>query len=361
LKKNINYLQNIHYFRAIAIVFIVFSHCFDLKFSNLNLNKTFLAEAIKNLLPGATTFFVFISGYLFSHIYYKNFHYNTFMLVKLKNVLLPFLFISSITPFFYLIRIFYASIENSNNLSNYIDKLKNYSFFETYLLGHSGITGLWYVPFIMTVFGLSSIYLRFFLFNYRQQLFIILFLLLISIFLHRSSLPELKTIFQNLLYFTPVYLLGIVSSQRQEFFYSKFKNKEFHLLFLILVVLILQIIFGTVEKLENIYEISFVNIDLMIIQKLLFCIFFVFFLQRFNAKKINILSLLAENSFGIFFIHSIYIFIVRTSIEKSGISFTTTSILFFFFGATFILLLSLVTSILVRKAFPNKSRYFIGC
>jgi surface polysaccharide O-acyltransferase-like enzyme len=363
LKKNITYLQNIHYFRGVAIIFIVFSHCFDLKISILYENTSIIAKVIKNLLPGGTIFFVFISGYLFSHIYCKNFSYGKFMYDKFKNVLLPFLFVSSITPFFYLTQVLYGFVLNSYSLPSYIEKITNYSFFETYILGHSGIIGLWYVPFIMVLFSLSPIYLKFFLFNYRQQLGIILFFLFLSMILHRSQISELKTIFQNLLYFTPVYLLGIIASSNHEILYSNLNRKEFYVFILLMIfaTLLIQISNGTTEKLKHINSISFANFDLMIVQKLLFCLFFIIFLQQYNEKKIGILSVLAENSFGIFFIHGLYTWGLRTIVEKYQISFTSTSILGFFFSASLILILSTLTSILIRNTFPGKSKYLIGC
>ena len=65
LEKERPYLQHINYFRGIAIIFIVFGHCFNLGISQYYQNTTLFAKLIRNLLPGGTTFFVFVSGLKF--------------------------------------------------------------------------------------------------------------------------------------------------------------------------------------------------------------------------------------------------------------------------------------------------------
>lgn len=72
------FLNNINYFRGLAIVFIVLGHCISFGVSNFNENKSLIACIINYILPGGTNFFVFISGYLLHHIYYRKLKVSDF-------------------------------------------------------------------------------------------------------------------------------------------------------------------------------------------------------------------------------------------------------------------------------------------
>lgn len=69
--------------RGIAIIFIVLGH------SIYNSGEGF-PLLLENLLRGGTALFVFISGYFFHRIFYKDFDYSKFMKNKVQNVLYPF-------------------------------------------------------------------------------------------------------------------------------------------------------------------------------------------------------------------------------------------------------------------------------
>jgi len=76
MKTTRNHLQSLVYFRGIAIVLIVAGHCYSI--SGWHIGTTgdrFLA----NLISGSTTLFVFISGFLFHHVFYPKFQYGKFM------------------------------------------------------------------------------------------------------------------------------------------------------------------------------------------------------------------------------------------------------------------------------------------
>jgi len=81
------FLNSINHFRAIAILAIVAGHCFYLVDASFN---TFPERVFCNLLTGGTVLFVFISGFLFHHIFYKRYQFKKFMAGKFKKVLLPY-------------------------------------------------------------------------------------------------------------------------------------------------------------------------------------------------------------------------------------------------------------------------------
>ena len=361
MEKERTYLHHINYFRGIAIIFIVFGHCFYLGISQYYQNTTLFAKLIRNLIPGGTTFFVFISGYLFHHIYYHNFRFSDFYIKKLKYVFVPFLLISSTDFFYYLSRYIIAIITATYKSEIFLARLKNYSFTNSFLYGHGDIPiGLWYIPFIMMVFALSAVFLKFTRIKAKVQLIIIFILLIISMLNHRTAANSILGIFQNTLYFIPVYLFGIYMSINFNYIYAKLKGREFYFL-------IIAICFAIIQTRNVLLNFNFKdnlkveNFDFMIIQKILLSVFFAIFLMKYKKNKLKILNLFAENSFGIFFIHGICIWTFNTIILKLNIELVNKSFFLYFGLSTFILTISLAITILIRKAFPNKSKYIIGC
>ncbi|QWL60525.1 acyltransferase [Aeromonas jandaei] len=76
-------------FRAISIIFVILSHLNFYGLDDFN-------EIIKFILADATTFFVFISGFLFHHLSENNFNFKRYITKKSKFVGCPYLLISSI-------------------------------------------------------------------------------------------------------------------------------------------------------------------------------------------------------------------------------------------------------------------------
>ena len=185
--------------------------------------------------------------------------------------------------------------------------------------------------------------------------------MIISIIIHRTHDDRISGIFQNVLYFTPVYLLGIFVSKNNKIIYSKIIGKAFYLLLITLIITIFQVKIGKIETISELKGIGIKNLDFMVIQKSLLSIFFIVYLMKFEYKKISLINLLAANSFGIFFIHGVYIWLFNAIVFKLQITFTSNSILTFFLTASLVLALSLLTTILIKKFLKKKSKYIIGC
>ena len=361
LEKERTYLHHINYFRGIAIIFIVFSHCFNVGISHYNQNLTFLAKFLRNILSGGTTFFVFISGYLLHHIYYKNFQLKTFLLNKIKYILIPFILISSADICYYTIKYFTNVFIGSNKSDIYLEILNSYPFTNTYLFGHGVIPiGLWYIPFIVIIFVLTPFYLRFVRIKLNRQLLIICVLMLLSTLIHRTYKNGIIAIFQNVIYFTPAYLLGITMSINFKEFYEKLKGKSLYMLLIVLGISFQQTR-NVVVDINSPSHLILANFDLMIVQKCLLSIFFIILLSKFENRQFKMLKILASNSFGIFFIHGICIWIFNAIVLKFNITYETNSILNYLLFSTVIFTLSLFLTILIRKLFPKNSKYLIGC
>ncbi len=84
-KEFINYIHN---FRGIAIIFVVACHLL------LNWDKNSKVEEFLFVFWGnGTVLFVFIAGYLFQHLS-KKFEYRNYLVKKFQNIILPYFIIS---------------------------------------------------------------------------------------------------------------------------------------------------------------------------------------------------------------------------------------------------------------------------
>ncbi len=214
------YLNFVNYFRATAIIFIVAGHCFFI--SDFSFSSDFV-NILVSILMGGSSFFVFISGFLFYHVFYKNFNFYKFTHKKVKFVLYPYLIMSFPQVIFY---IFFG-----NNIQPYfrpigdgIVNLYIIPFLKYYFTGF-GIYSYWYVPFVMLIFLMSPIFISFIRLKLNAKLFIIFPLLLISTLIHRPVGNSAYGVIQSVIYFLPIYLIGIISSENKTLIYSYLKGK----------------------------------------------------------------------------------------------------------------------------------------
>lgn len=349
-----SFLDNINHFRGIAIIFIVFSHCMSFGILHFKDNTSLLAELIKYLVPGGTYFFVFISGYLLYYVHGEEFHLKSFLTNKIKYIVLPFLLFASLDILYFLTQILFSYLISSNNYLRYLVRINEIDLVKIYLLGDSSMTiGLWYVPFIMVVFVLSKVFIKIVKLKLNVQSWIITFFYVCSLIIHRADCDCVLGILQNVIHFTPVFLLGIFLASNREVFHGKFLRNAIFFLVLTCFVLLLQVKIGDME--------NFNKFDLMIFQKTTLSIFFVLFLHNFGDRKIKILTVFASNSFGIFFIHGFFIWLINALVLKFNITLRSSSIVIYIFNANLVLLLSLYTAILIRRFIGVRSKYLIGC
>jgi hypothetical protein len=209
------YINSINYFRGIAILFIVFGHCLGLADFTYD---SILGNTILNLTVGATSFFVFISGFLFHHIFYKNFELKEFITKKTKYVLFPYLILSTLPIVYLLLRIYITDSLSLSTISlQHKETVSFFSILSTYLTGVGySFSGYWYIPFIMIIFAMSPVFVRFIKLKLKTQIAIAFFFLICSVFMHRGTYENVFSVFQNVLFFIPVYLFGIISSEKKE-------------------------------------------------------------------------------------------------------------------------------------------------
>lgn len=355
------FLISLNYFRAIAILFIVLGHSYILagvNFSTLSLRD----EVLINLITGGTTLFVFISGFLFHHIFLPKYQYKNFIVGKVKNVLIPYLILSIPIIFIYMEgkgwQQYYLPV-SKGLIGEYIIPTLEY-----YLSGDA-LGGYWYIPFVMLTFLMAPVHV---LFAYQKtliQLLIIALFLLISLLMQRPV--NNLYVLQSVLYFFPVYLIGITCSIHKEKIYDVMTGKEPFLLFLVIYLAVLEALLGQHGNYQK--EIFVFNgIDVSLIQKLILSLFFMVWLHRFEKTSNEPMNLIASTSFGIFFLHGYFIFIINQIAYKLGATNLYNLINIEFLSPwlliipifTILILLSILTVTSLKKIIPKYSRYIVG-
>lgn len=341
-------IKSIHFFRGIAILFIIAGHFLSQMSIGLGieLNKMDNYEKyVFNFFTGATGMFVFISGFLFYSVFYKKFEYKKFTIKKVENVYIPYLLLSAIT----ILKVFFID-------KNYLDygfKNNNIDILKSLYTGVH-MMGYWYITFIMIMFLISPVFIKYIESNYKGKILIASFF--VALFIHRPLL-NLNQI-HSVIYFSFFYLLGMYCAINKDKILKILDNKIIIIFLLSCFVTYVQTfidgIIGSYEK--NFFEYN--GLDLMLIQKTLLCLFFFKLMDKFENSKLFLLDKLAEYSFVIYFLHPFFMKVYEYKlVPLIGIRN------YYLLVVLEIVLTVIVCSfiaIIVKKIFGKYSRYFIG-
>lgn len=270
-------LHYINTFRAAAIVFIVAVHALHVfSWPDGDLTKQFLDILLNN----GSLFFIFISGYLFQHLS-TDFKPSKYYVSKFKNVVLPYLVIS--TPAV----IFFVFVSQKTFLSPDFYQLPIWQQIANFYAFGYHLSPMWFLPVIITYYLLGPLLAkvdktRFF--YYTLPVFFIL-----SFFVPRGLLHN------NILHFFSIYMLGMFCSN-QKILINNFLKKN-------VVLLVLLILVWAMLIFEYFINIKIANVNFF--QKIIFTILLLSVFIKFESIFQNkIINTLAETSFGVFFIHS---------------------------------------------------------
>ena len=349
------YLNFLNYFRGFAIFLIVMGHSFYItNFFNLSnpIGNPFFRKLFFTMTTGGTSLFVFISGFLFHHIFYsRGFNFKKFMKNKLKNVLLPYTIV--VIP-----GLIYAIYQHQLDLFIYEKNKILYTLL--YYLSGNALTATWYIPFAMLLFIASPIFIKFIELEDRRQRIIVFLLLIISMIIQRPIRDLTINIFQAFIYFSPFYCLGIYISMNKERARDILEKNILYLGILWGITLALQVRYNILETMQkSIFEIK--GIDLVAPEKFFICLFVLGVFMKLEKVENSLgkmitksLSILADCSFGIFFIHNYFILMFweryhngMDMLESLELGIVT-------------IILSTIIVLLFKKIFGKKSRILIG-
>ena len=342
-------IRHFDYFRGVAIVLIVAGHChypwgID----------TFAERVVANLITGSTALFVFISGFFFHRVYAPNFKLRAFLAKKIRIVLLPYVLLSSLRYLATLMRHGSPATETGHPV---ISTLLHYLLFLWQGTARA-LTGYWYIPFIMLIFAASPLFLQYIQLSLKTKLTIFAPLIVMSMLVHRP-LHNLSPI-HSVIYFTPIYLLGIIYSMHQNAIADAIKPKSLHLGLATVALSVLQVhLTGSYGNYHKSAIFSYAGLDLNILQKLLLIFFLLSVLAKLESRSIPLLSYLASISFAIYFLHPWALYGLRRLSMVSYLAFAPGPLIFLIKTAL-ILGVSLWLAETLKTRLRQRSRYLIG-
>jgi fucose 4-O-acetylase-like acetyltransferase len=353
-------LNQFDYFRAIAIIFIVAGHTI---YESIRVSSLF-DNLLVSIVTGGSALFVFISGFFFHHVFYKKFQYKNFMIKKVQNVLVPYILLTTITMMLYLV-IFvngYNKFDNTNlvykqlfNVHTWWDVGQLYIW--SLLVGKISAP-YWYVPFIMIVFLLSPIFNSYIRLPENVRITIFVITLLIAMYVHRPmfNLSPLHAV----VYYTPIYLLGINCSINRLQVTESLKGKAPLMLFIVVFLTLIQLVLSMNERgLDQIQTLPQGIFELIILQKIFICFFFLSILNKFEDKEIKTLKLISSSSFAIFFLHYGIFKVMYKLGVFSAFNFLN-PIIVWFVTIVLVISVSIFIAYLVKLIFKEKSKYIVG-
>ncbi len=300
------HLRSLAFFRGVAIVLIVAGHCFALVDWSAD---SFAEKLLENLVKGSTVLFVFISGFLFHHVFAPRFELRRFMGKKLRNVLLPYLTLS-IAPIVY-----FVFIQGAGPFSELIYSGRPGVWGEyvqptlMYLWTGRHLIAYWYIPFIMVVFALSPAFLGYLRLPLWARLLIMAATLIVAVLIHRPV--KNISVLQSVVYFLPAYLLGMNVSTRRQAALRWLTGKEPWLALGVLGLASAQVMLYAQHSNLHKHPLAWGGVDILLPQKLLACLLLYALLERLRARELRLLNALADASFAIFFLHPLLLLGLR--------------------------------------------------
>lgn len=322
-------------------------------------DRDFQGDFLVPVIAGNTFLFVFISGFLFQHVYVSNFTFMAFMAKKAKVVLLPYAIITAL--------LLLLTLANGGMLATIefgygdpgFDPIRLYF---TALVTGIPHTALWYIPFIAVVFLLSPVLIAYTKLSGRWQLVFLTLAIAAMPLVNRSSWNTNLT--QNTLYFLPFYILGIYCCLRKSIFLefsSKISVISCSLVAILLLGYLRMEAVGRPVITGILFEPSpnFPYLAANIFQKILMIFFFCGLFNRFPQLVCGPVRRIADNSFGLFFLHNVVLFFLAGHFGHNSIE-TGVPLLDLAIWFVIVLGLSMVLVDSVRRRAGRYSRMLIG-
>jgi probable poly-beta-1,6-N-acetyl-D-glucosamine export protein len=225
-----------------------------------------------------------------------------------------------------------------------------------YFLAGRMILAYWYVPFIMLVFILSPLFIRYTRLKIKIQVLLLIIMMAAAALIWRPirSLNPL----QSLIYFLPHYCIGILCSQHRNAVYTTLQRRELFLLIPVLFLALVQALYTSTVGNPHKNFFAFGIPDISLFQKGFLSLFFMVFLHRFEEKSLKVLVFLASASFAIYFLHPHFI-------NEFGSLFKMTAYVippqFLWIPCSIsITALSAAIAFCIKYMFPTRSRMIIG-
>lgn len=330
------FISYIHNFRGFAIFFVVAAHVL-LRWPDNSFTHLFFETVWEN----STILFLFIAGYLFQHLSRK-FEYKDYLIKKFQNVILPYLILSTPIIIYRLLEHDYPGLLLSEHPD--FDTWSTWNKIVYFISHGAHLQQLWFIPMITIVYLLAPVLL--YIDKKPKRYFVLIPLIALSMIIHRGSLSDIWRMFGHLL---SVYVFGMFMSHYKDEYLEWAKKNWLSLTLITALVLA-----------ANLYFFDTWNGPLNYFQKMLFCCFFIYWLWKLDKYIPKFINVLAELSFGIYFVHYFVLLAIRGGYTKIVGHQVYGNLLTFSIS----LILGLAGSVLiikiVQKLVPKYSKNLIG-
>jgi hypothetical protein len=336
----VKFRYSIENFRGLAIIFVMLSHVEPLR------QLKGIGEFAYFTIGDATTWFVFISGYLFYYIEYKRFEYLGYLAKKLKYVILPYL-------------VFSIPAIGAGLLAHRAQLLDLSPFaYVTWnlVVGGAVVEPMWFIPMI-TLFFLAS-----WAFHRLAGGMLIYPATVVGLTISLFSARPVNDMnpFLSFVHFAGFYLLGILAAKTTPLI-DRVNDSRASWLPIILGLsgfLLAAWLHNPDEGGSVGFFAKWGSFNILQFGKLCLLISVFFFLGRYVNIRNKFLGYMAEISFGLFFIHGFFMLVFiklcqHVEIVDANIAFLTECALIFF-G-------SVIAVYLIKLLLGKRSRYVIGC
>jgi peptidoglycan/LPS O-acetylase OafA/YrhL len=239
--------------------------------------------------------------------------------------------------------------------------LIDYPYLSALLYGDSTIpTGLWFVPVAMIIYLILPFLVFIAQISRLNKVFFVIFLTIIAALVHRNFDNSVVGLLSNVVYFLPFLLLGVFVSSDYSYL-LKFNSwiVYFILSFIVLISFLVQLKIDQFIEFNGKLMLS--NFDFMVYQKFSFTLLLFLLFSRFKDFNSSLIHNIGNDSFGIFFIHGIVIYMINICLRHLHILYKTDSLFIYFLVGIFVTTVSFLVVRTIRKILGENSKFVIGC
>ncbi|MBC9928797.1 acyltransferase family protein [Chitinophaga qingshengii] len=335
-KPSAAFVGSVHYFRGIAMLHIVAAHVLVRWPEHSPVHKALIL-----LFENSTIFFMFISGFLFQYLGHK-FEYRDYLKRKFQYVICPYLVLS--VPLI-IYRVFRADVPGFTT-DQHADFLSWPKWEQAgyYLFHGAHLQQFWFIPVITLYYLISPLLLRI---DRQPRLYYLLIpLFAIAMIWKRSVLSDIPV---NAIHFLFVYVFGM--------FVARYKKEILGLADRYrIITTLLPLAFMAVTWFSPAWLYDRVDY----VQKLLLCIFYLYWLGRFEKSIPQWVGTIATLSFGIYFVHYFFVLFLRGVSQKLYHQEIPGNLLTWTLSYLFIMIASVICLKITKKVLGRNSRYLVG-
>lgn len=325
--------EYVHNLRGLAILLILLGHAIAVLPSTQGIGD------LRYLIVNNTVLFIVIPGFLFAAIG-ERYTYKDYLLNKVKNVLLPYVFLSLPAALIYILGYKTTHLWLDMEFFNQLPAIAQYSYL---LITGAHLGPLWFIPMIVVFYFAFPFFIT--MLHVKKTYLVGIFAISLCIGMYLGRPEHNDNIIQSFFYFLPAYLWGIILFKVPDIIQYL---KKYSVLWLTLYVG-LAVMFFTLNGYSSSSDLAFKLVFSTLLYSLFAC---------YLDRKISMLNVLAQVSFFLFFIHGYFAGALRLTLKSNPVDINNIVLLLGVFVV--ILALSLISFYILRPFAGKYKRQLLG-